>query len=261
MPDTSPNSQPRDPIAWNPAELAENPHQSAEKAGKVRSMFASIAGSYDLNNRLHSFGLDQSWRKRTVALAGVRKGDAVLDMACGTGDLTEAFVQTEAAEVVGGDFTPEMLDQARRKAARLPEAARPVYEHADAMDLDYEDQRFDVVTIAFGIRNVTDPAAAIKEFARVLRPGGRLVILEFAEPRNPLVRWGNRFYTTRVMPWTASMVARDGSGAYRYLPRSIETFLDPQQLAELMRGAGLVVQRQIPLTFGVCVASLGVRES
>ena len=87
-----------------------------------------------------------------------------------------------------------------------------------------------------------------------------VVILEFAEPRNPLIRWGNRFYTMRVMPWTASMVARDGSGAYRYLPRSIETFLDPEQLAELMRGAGLVVQRQVPLTFGVCVASLGVRE-
>ena len=128
------------------------------------------------------------------------------------------------------------------------------------MNLEYDDQRFDVVTIAFGIRNVTDPAAAIREFARVLRPGGRLVILEFAEPRNPLIRWGNRFYTMRVMPWTASMVARDGSGAYRYLPRSIETFLDPEQLAELMRGAGLVVQRQVPLTFGVCVASLGVRE-
>ena len=105
------------------------------------------------------------------------------------------------------------------------------------MNLEYDDQRFDVVTIAFGIRNVTDPAAAIREFARVLRPGGRLVILEFAEPRNPFIRWGNRFYTMRVMPWTASMVARDGSGAYRYLPRSIETFLDPEQLAELMRGA------------------------
>jgi demethylmenaquinone methyltransferase/2-methoxy-6-polyprenyl-1,4-benzoquinol methylase len=154
-----------------------------------------------------------------------------------------------------------MLEQARRKASRLPEGARPVYEHADAMNLEYEDQRFDVVTIAFGIRNVTDPATAIREFARVLRPGGRLVILEFAEPRNPFIRWGNRFYTTRVMPWTASMVARDGSGAYRYLPRSIETFLDPSQLAELMRGAGLVVKQQVPLTFGVCVASLGVRAS
>ena len=261
MPDTSSNPQRRDGVAWNPTELADNPHQSTEKAGKVRSMFASISGSYDLNNRLHSFGLDQSWRRRTVALAGVRDGDAVLDMACGTGDLTEAFLRTGATEVIGGDFTPEMLDQARRKAARLPEGARPVYEHADAMNLEYDDQRFDVVTIAFGIRNVTDPAAAIREFARVLRPGGRLVILEFAEPRNPFIRWGNRFYTMRVMPWTASMVARDGSGAYRYLPRSIETFLDPEQLAELMRGAGLVVKRQVPLTFGVCVASLGVRES
>ena len=95
MPDMSSNPQRRDDVAWNPTELAENPHQSTEKAGKVRSMFASIAGSYDLNNRLHSFGLDQSWRRRTVALAGVRDGDAVLDMACGTGDLTEAFDETK----------------------------------------------------------------------------------------------------------------------------------------------------------------------
>jgi len=248
-------------IAWNEAELAENPHRSSEKAGKVRSMFASISGSYDLNNRLHSFGLDQRWRARTVALAGVRPGDAVLDVACGTGDLTEAFAGTDAGEVIGGDFTPEMLDQARVKADRLDPERRPRYVHADAMRLDYEDARFDVVTIAFGIRNVTDPEVAIGEFARVLRPGGRLVILEFAEPRNPFVRWGNRLYTNRIMPLTASLVARDGSGAYRYLPRSIETFHSPADLAGMMRSAGLEVVRQVPLTFGVCVASLAVRES
>ncbi|MCP4067192.1 MAG: class I SAM-dependent methyltransferase, partial [Phycisphaeraceae bacterium] len=102
---------------------------------------------------------------------------------------------------------------------------------------------------------------AIGEFARVLRTGGRLVILEFAEPRNPFVRWGNRLYTNRIMPPTASLVARDGSGAYRYLPRSIETFHSPADLAGMMRSAGLEVVRQVPLTFGVCVASLAVRES
>ncbi|MAD19106.1 MAG: bifunctional demethylmenaquinone methyltransferase/2-methoxy-6-polyprenyl-1,4-benzoquinol methylase UbiE [Planctomycetaceae bacterium] len=260
-PDTHVRTPDSGRIAWNQAELAEDPHLSAEKAGKVRSMFASISRSYDLNNRLHSFGQDQRWRSRTVALAGVRPGDSVLDVACGTGDLTEAFARTDAGEVIGGDFTPEMLDQARVKADRLDPGRRPRYVHADAMRLDYEDERFDVVTIAFGIRNVTDPAVAIREFARVLRPGGRLVILEFAEPRNPFVRWGNRLYTNRIMPLTASLVARDGSGAYRYLPRSIETFHSPEDLADMMRSAGLDVVRQVPLTFGVCVASLAVRKS
>lgn len=255
----APSADESAPPAWNARELAENPHESREKAGKVRSMFAAIADSYDLNNRLHSFGRDQAWRRAAVRLARVRPGDAVLDMACGTGDLSEAFAATEAHEVVGGDFTPEMLDHARRKAERLPEGRRPRYEHADAMRLDFEDASFDVVSIAFGIRNVSDPGVAIKEFARVLRPGGRLVILEFAEPRFAPIRWMNHLYTSRIMPWTASLVARDGSGAYHYLPRSIETFLTPAQLAERMTAAGLQVERQVPMTFGVCVASVAVR--
>ncbi len=247
--------------AWSREELAKNPHQSSEKAGKVRSMFASIATSYDLNNRLHSFGQDQAWRRKAVRLASVKPGDAVLDVACGTGDLTEAFVRAGAGEVVGGDFTPEMLDQARDKALRLPEDLRPSYVHADAMDLDHPDARFDVVSIAFGIRNVSDPAVAIKEFARVLKPGGRLVILEFDEPRLAPVRWANRLYCSRIMPWTASLVARDGSGAYRYLPRSIETFLTAAELASRVEEAGLQVVKQVSMTLGVCVATLATREA
>lgn len=245
--------------AWSPEELHENPHESSEKAGKVRAMFSAISSSYDLNNRLHSFGRDQAWRRQAVRLAEIGPRDEVLDVACGTGDLSEAFIAAGAARVVGGDFTPEMLDQARRKATRLPEERRPVYEHADAMSLAYPDDSFDVVSIAFGIRNVSDPGVAIREFARVLRPGGRLVILEFAEPGFAPIRWANQLYTNRIMPWTASMVARDESGAYRYLPRSIETFLSPEELGQLVRDAGLEVEKQVRMTFGVCVATLGIR--
>lgn len=247
--------------AWSRQELDQNPHRSSEKAGKVRAMFASISGSYDLNNRLHSFGRDQAWRRQAVKLAEVGPEDLVLDVACGTGDLTEAFAAAGASRVVGGDFTPEMLDHARRKALRLPADRRPTYEHADAMHLAYEDASFDVVSIAFGIRNVSDPATAIREFARVLRPGGRLVILEFAEPSFAPIRWANHLYTSRVMPLTASLVARDGSGAYRYLPRSIETFLSPAQLAERIGDAGLRVERQVRMTFGVCVATQAIRDA
>ncbi|MFM1833312.1 MAG: hypothetical protein RLZZ461_1628, partial [Planctomycetota bacterium] len=132
---------------------------------------------------------------------------------------------------------------------------------ADAMRLDQPDARFDVISIAFGIRNVAAPAAAIREFARVLRPGGRLVILEFAEPRFAPIRWLNHLYTARIMPWTASLIARDRSGAYHYLPRSIETFQSPAQLAGLAKDAGLEVERQKPLTFGVCVATLATKPA
>ncbi|MCP4833554.1 MAG: bifunctional demethylmenaquinone methyltransferase/2-methoxy-6-polyprenyl-1,4-benzoquinol methylase UbiE [Phycisphaera sp.] len=261
MPEAPPDRPDSAEQAWSREELARNPHQSSEKAGKVRAMFASIADSYDLNNRLHSFGRDQAWRRRAVKLASVKPGEAVLDVACGTGDLTEAFALAGAGEVVGGDFTPEMLDQAREKALRLPEGDRPSYVHADAMDLEQGDGCFDVVSIAFGIRNVSDPSVAIAEFARVLKPGGRLVILEFAEPGLAPVRWANRLYCSKIMPWTASMVARDDSGAYQYLPRSIETFLTAKQLATLVEDAGLRVVEQVKMTLGVCVATLAIRDA
>ncbi len=247
--------------AWNASELASDPHESSEKAGKVRRMFAAIANSYDLNNRLHSFGRDQAWRRAAVALASVSPTDAVLDVACGTGDLSEAFAEAGAAEVVGGDFTPEMLQHAARKSSRLPADRRPSYVHADAMDLPFERERFDVVSIAFGIRNVAVPAKAMAEFHRVLRPGGRLVILEFAEPRVAPIRWLNTLYTAKIMPLTASLVARDRSGAYRYLPRSIETFLSPEELAGMAERVGFRVDRQRRLTFGVCVATLGIKDA
>jgi demethylmenaquinone methyltransferase/2-methoxy-6-polyprenyl-1,4-benzoquinol methylase len=223
-------------------------------------MFAAIAGRYDLNNRLHSFGRDQAWRRTAVREAGVRPTEDVLDVACGTGDLTEAFADAGPASVTGVDFTEPMLDVARGKADRRRRSdgvPRPVYAHGDATALEYDDASFDVVSIAFGIRNVSDPAVALAEFRRVLRPGGRLVVLEFCEPTNPVLRGLNRIYTTRVMPVTASWLARDRSGAYRYLPRSVSTFADRRSLAEMMAAAGFADVTQRPLTFGVCVASVG----
>jgi demethylmenaquinone methyltransferase/2-methoxy-6-polyprenyl-1,4-benzoquinol methylase len=114
----------------------------------------------------------------------------------------------------------------------------------------------DVVSIAFGLRNVGDPAKALLEFKRILRPGGRLVVLEFDEPRNPLIRALNRFYTHQIMPRTASLIARDRSGAYEYLPRSVETFLDRDRLRDALRTAGFSEVSQTPLTFGTCVVTV-----
>ncbi|MEY4117685.1 MAG: ubiquinone/menaquinone biosynthesis methyltransferase UbiE [Planctomycetota bacterium] len=255
----APYTRPMSKAVWQQQELANDPHQRGDKPEKVQAMFAAIARAYDLNNRLHSFGMDQSWRKVAVRMAAVRPGDDVVDIACGTGDLTELFATTAARSVLGLDFTPPMLEIAREKSARRRHTgAVPRYEHGDATALALADNSVDVVSIAFGLRNVGDPARALAEFRRVLRPGGRLLVLEFDEPRNPLIRWCNRLYTHRIMPWTASWIARDRSGAYHYLPRSVETFLSADRLRTAMTAAGFSEIEQTRLTFGTCVVSRGM---
>lgn len=247
------------PEAWSASDLEGNPHADSDKAGRVRRMFAAIAGRYDLNNRLHSFGLDQTWRRKAVRLAGVKPGDHILDAACGTGDLTEAFADSGPAAVTGLDSCSEMLEIGRAKTAKKQRPAgqpAPNYVTGDAMELPFDDDSFDIVSIAFGIRNVSDPLVALSEFRRVLRPGGRLVILEFSEPDNRLLRVMNRIYGRSIMPRTAAFIARDKVGAYRYLPRSIATFLDRESLIAAMLEAGFATATQHPLTFGVCIAYL-----
>jgi demethylmenaquinone methyltransferase/2-methoxy-6-polyprenyl-1,4-benzoquinol methylase len=252
---------------WSSADLAGNPHAAADKASRVRAMFSAIAPRYDLNNRLHSFGRDQAWRRAAVRLARLRPGDTVLDAACGTGDLAEAFARAGAASVTGVDFAEPMLALARAKSGRRRRRGRgreaapaPLYRQADVMDLPFEDQSFDVVSIAFGIRNVAEPAAAAAEFRRVLRPGGRLVVLEFSRPANPVLRRLNHLYCEHVMPVTATLLSGDRTGAYRYLPRSVATFAEPEALAGILGGAGFGDIIQHPLTFGVCTVTVATAK-
>lgn len=247
--------------AWSNKDLSASPHGVADKQERVRRMFAAIAESYDVNNRVHSFGLDQRWRRFTVKQAGVNPTDHVLDVACGTGDLSRLFADSGAARVMGLDYTEEMLVVARDKRGQsVGRVAREIeYLRGDAQALPFADASFDVVSIAFGIRNVQDPAKAVGEFYRVLKPGGRLVVLEFDRPRNGLIRWGNDLYTRRIMPLTATLISGDKSGAYKYLPKSVETFLDRDQLGAVIKGAGFKDVSQTALTFGVCVCHRGVK--
>jgi demethylmenaquinone methyltransferase / 2-methoxy-6-polyprenyl-1,4-benzoquinol methylase len=252
---------PDSPSTWRDEDLAANPHQHSDKASKVRSMFAAIAGSYDLNNRVHSLWQDVRWRNFAVKQADVQPGDHVLDAACGTGDLTQAFARTRAAKVTGLDFTAAMLTHAGVKQRALPSdvAMKITYIEGDAMQLPFPDASFDVVSIAFGIRNVTQPTSALREFTRVLKPAGRLVILEFERPKNPIIRFFNDAYCGKVMPITATLLSRDRSGAYRYLPRSVSTFFTREQMTQQLRSVGLTDVASWPLSFGICVCYRAVK--
>lgn len=244
---------------WSDHEL-DDPHGAADKARRVRRMFAAIAPRYDLNNRLHSLGRDQAWRRAAVKMAKLRRGEHVLDVACGTGDLAMAFAASGAGSVVGADFTFDMLAIARRKTKSLS-AGAPHYHAGDALRLPIKDHAVDVVSIAFGIRNVVNPAVAISEFYRVLRPGGRLVILEFAMPANPLLRCLYNGYFQHVMPRTAALIARDRSGAYRYLPRSVSTFIGRSAILSMMQDAGLTDTATRSLSLGIATLYLGVKQT
>ncbi len=244
------------PTAWTDRDLAASPHDRSDKPERVRRMFAAIAKSYDLNNRVHSLWQDQMWRRFAVRQAQVKPTDIALDVACGTGDLSQALAKAGAAQVVGLDFTFEMLEIARHKAGGLPVRSNPdriTYIQGDAQKLPLSDRSMDVVTIAFGIRNVLDPVGAIREFRRVLRPGGRLVVLEFAEPRFRPVRWFNSVYCQRIMPRTATWISGDKSGAYKYLPKSVATFVTPDQMCAMIRDARFASVEAHSLSLGICM--------
>src|SRR5687768_634893 len=254
--------------AWDD-QLLRNPHDVADKRRRVREMFAAIAPSYDLNNRLHSLWQDQRWRRKAVKLAELGPLDDVVDVACGTGDLSLAFARglEEAREVLmpredltgrvtGVDFTFEMLPIAQRKSADL----NCRYVNGDAQSLPLEDKSADVVSIAFGIRNVQDPAAAMREFHRILRSRGRVIILEFSLPTNPILRGLYNFYFRQILPRTATLISGDKTGAYKYLPQSVNTFIGREQMMAMMSAAGFESVEQFPMTFGVCVCYRGVKR-
>ncbi|HBF34465.1 TPA: bifunctional demethylmenaquinone methyltransferase/2-methoxy-6-polyprenyl-1,4-benzoquinol methylase UbiE [Candidatus Sumerlaeota bacterium] len=219
----------------------------AEKKN-VRGMFARIAPFYDALNHILSFSIDRLWRKRTVRriLEAVETPRCVLDVCAGTGDLTLLFserLRDSGALVVGLDFTHPMLEIARRKTARKKYKTQPIWLEGDALCLPFADSMFDVSTMAFGLRNLTDPQTGLREMARVTHPGGVVAVLEFHLPRHGVLRWGYYFYLHGILPVLGNVVS--GSKAYRYLSRSIAEFASPEGVSEWMREAGLrEVQRE-----------------
>ncbi|MBM4381220.1 MAG: bifunctional demethylmenaquinone methyltransferase/2-methoxy-6-polyprenyl-1,4-benzoquinol methylase UbiE [Deltaproteobacteria bacterium] len=225
-------------------------------SAEVREMFSSIAPKYDVTNQLLSLGVHRYWRSVAVKASGAADGQSVLDCATGTGDLALAFKRAvgAAGRVRGTDFCKEMLGPAPAKAASA--GLQVDFEVADALALPYPDATYDVASISFGIRNVDDPTACLREMARVVKPGGRVVVLEFGQPRG-LFGALFRFYSRHVIPLIGGLLTGNRA-AYEYLPRTSAAFPAGDNFLALVDAAGAFsTRRAIPLTFGTAYVYVG----
>lgn len=231
--------------------MSETVQQTGSPNPGSGEMFDQIAGRYDLLNRLMSMGIDQSWRRKTVAALKLPAGARVLDLATGTGDLALMIARLHTdARVVGSDPSSRMLEVGVQKVMRTGLADRVQLEIGDAQALPYENDSFDGCCIAFGIRNVPDRSAALAEMARVTKPGGRVAVLELGEPSVGWLSPFARFHVRKVIPRIGGMLS--GSREYKYLQESIAAFPPADKFAEQMQASGLKVLDVQPLTFGAC---------
>lgn len=232
-----------------------NQEQSTARLGSG-AMFDGIAQRYDFLNRVLSMGIDQGWRRRTVAALELGEGARVLDLATGTADLALLIARTHpTAHVVGVDPSKGMLAVGEKKVAAAGLGERIELHVGDAQALAFPDATFDGATIAFGIRNVPDRDAGLRELARVTKPGGRVAILELGEPRGGVLGPFARFHIRQVVPRLGALIS--GSREYRYLQTSIAAFPAPEAFAEQMRKNGLEPIHVLPLAFGVCTLYVG----
>ena len=230
-----------------------------KSSDRVRDMFAQIAGKYDLMNHLLSLNIDTYWRSATVKRIPVVGNAPILDLCTGTGDLAFEFHQRHpAVPIVAADFCNEMLDVARQKQ-RKRDVTGIDFVEASAMELPFESNQFQVVSVAFGIRNVEKTEQGLGEIARVCQPGGRVAILEFSRPNVwPLSSIYN-FYFRHVLPRVGQMMAKNDKSAYEYLPTSVSQFPSGQDFADLLTAAGLRDIRMFPMTLGVATLYMGVK--
>jgi demethylmenaquinone methyltransferase/2-methoxy-6-polyprenyl-1,4-benzoquinol methylase len=229
---------------------------------RIRRMFGAIAPSYDLLNHLLSLNIDRYWRWRTTRLVPPAPGVPILDLCTGTGDLALAYDRAAGgqAPVIGADFCHEMLTRAREKTRRCRAARRVRYVEADAQRLPFPDESFQITTVAFGLRNVTDTDRGIAEMVRVTRPGGKVAILEFSQPEHWLLGRLYRFYFTHLLPLIGQTISRSQDQAYRYLPASVMEFPDGAALADRLRGHGLTDVIWHPFTFGIATLYVGTKQ-
>jgi demethylmenaquinone methyltransferase/2-methoxy-6-polyprenyl-1,4-benzoquinol methylase len=230
------------------------------KQGLVANVFHSVAAKYDLMNDLMSAGVHRIWKRFTIELSGVRKGNRVLDLAGGTGDLTAKFSKLVGPEgqVVLADINDSMLKVGRDKLTDLGIVGNVEYAQANAESLPFPDNYFDCITIAFGLRNVTDKDAALRSMLRVLKPGGRLLVLEFSKPSNELLSKAYDSYSFNLLPVMGKLIANDAE-SYRYLAESIRMHPDQETLKGMMTDAGFARCEFHNMTGGIVALHKGVK--
>jgi len=228
---------------------------------RIRRMFGAIAPSYDLLNHLLSLNIDKYWRRRTTRLVEPRGSAPILDLCTGTGDLALAYdaVCSGRVPIFGTDFCHEMLVRAASKTDRRRAGERVRYLEADAQQLPFPDNWFQISTVAFGLRNVTNTDRGLAEMVRVTQHSGRVAILEFSKPRHWLFGRLYQLYFRRLLPLIGQAISRSRDNAYRYLPASVIEFPDGEALADRMRKHGLTYVRWQPLTFGIVTLYVGVK--
>ncbi|HJX93180.1 MAG TPA: bifunctional demethylmenaquinone methyltransferase/2-methoxy-6-polyprenyl-1,4-benzoquinol methylase UbiE [Pyrinomonadaceae bacterium] len=236
--------------------MSQNGSAANEHAGRVREMFATIAGRYDFLNHLLSLNVDKKWRKLVVNRVRAKilaSESLILDVACGTGDLSLMLFEIDGARVVGTDFCRPMLTIA---AEKLPPDVRLI--EGDALSLPFKDETFDAVTIAFGLRNLAGVESGLKELRRILKPNGWLAVLEFSRPSSAVLRPLFGLYFRKLLPLLGGVIS-GSRGAYSYLPASVSRFPDQQQLGSLMEQAGLDQVSFENLSGGIAALHLGRR--
>lgn len=230
-----------------------------EQPGKkeaVEAMFDSIAPKYDLLNRVLSAGIDKTWRTKAVNWLKDDAPARILDVATGTADVALETLRLGPQKVVGVDLSEEMLRFGREKVEARGESHRVTLQQADAANLPFEDGYFDAALVSFGVRNFENLHAGLSEIARVLRPGGSLVVLEFSRPRTPGIKQGYAWYSRHILPRIGSLVSRNTT-AYEYLPASVQAFPDGEDFLARMHAAGYENTEARPVTFGIATIYKG----
>lgn len=254
---TTPQQQPdQETIDFGYQQVPRN-----EKKKRVAGVFDSVASKYDFMNDMMSMGIHRLWKKFTIELSGARPGQRILDIAGGTGDLTMQFSRLvgETGEVVLADINASMLTVGRDRLLDRGYAGNIRFVQANAEQLPFPDHYFDVITIAFGLRNVTDKDKALRDMTRILKPGGRLLVLEFSKPTNPVMSKVYDAYSFSALPMMGKLFAGD-SESYRYLAESIRMHPDQETLKGMMEAAGLDEVEYHNMTSGVVALHLGIKH-
>ena len=230
------------------------PYETGEsKKQQVATMFNNVAGTYDFLNHFFSVGIDKLWRRKLVNLIGINRPKLILDVATGTADLAIAETRLQPDKIIGVDISEKMLDVGREKIKKYPNIE---LQTGDSENLQFPENTFDAVSVSFGVRNFENVPAGLSEMRRVLKPKGKVFILEFSKPSNWLVQKLYYFYFCNVLPFVGKLISKDAH-AYTYLPESVRLFPDGQKFVELLQQAGYKNIECKPLTFGISTIYIG----